>query len=406
LEVSRIEVTEMRQAWRIGGISGVVAAAALAVIVVGCASMHGGWDRGTGADSDEATGVSDGTEAATASYRPRSPISLFGEFPDEAAVPFEARATSAGKQITQCAEGRDFEPCPDPSGEMLAFVSTRHAPQPDLYRCQIGSTAVTQVTSDPAADIQPAFSPDGSRIAFASNRTGNFDIWVVGVDGQNAVQLTDETAHDVHPTWSPEGKRIAYCSLNAKTGQWELWMLDLSQPAMRTYLGPGLYPRWSPRDDTIIYQRARARGRRLFGIWTLKLVDGEPRFPTEVAASATEAYILPCFSPDGQHLVFCAVDGLEAERSDGPPRCGSLWMTRVDGSEPVCLTEGEEADFSPMWATDGRIYFSRVRAAQESIWSLLPPVSGGPVEGAARGAGPTMGGGGMGSARAAGVRSR
>lgn len=322
--------------------------------------------------------TADGVEASPENLiRPitgdrQRPVSLFGEFPDSETIPFEARPVHSLLQHTDCPEGADFDPAVDPSGRWLAFASTRHARKPDIYLKSAGGTAITQITSDPASDIQPEFSPDGKRIAFASDRAGNFDIWVVGIDGSEATQLTREPAHEIHPTWAPDGRRIAYCSLNPASRQWELWLLDLRQPGLRKLIGYGLYPRWSPTEDLIVYQRARQRGQRWFSIWTLRLVGGEPQFPTEVSASATEAQILPTFSPDGQWIAFCSVSD---QASGSPSATSDLWVVSVNGTEPVRLTEGQGANYSPFWAKDGRTYFTSTRGGKETIWSVRPVMS-------------------------------
>lgn len=300
------------------------------------------------------------------------PVSLFGEFPDSENVPFEARPVHSLLQHTDCPEGADLDPTVDATGKFLAFASTRHARKPDIYMKGVGSAAVTQLTSDSASDIQPEFSPDGKRIVFASDRSGNFDIWMMTLNGSQATQLTREPAQDVHPTWAPDGQRIAYCSMNPRSGQWELWVLDLREPGARKFIGYGLYPRWSPTEDVIVYQRARERGQHLFSIWTLRLVNGEPRFPTEVSASATEAQILPTFSPDGRSIVFCAIGGPANSPQRAAPAESDLWMVNVDGSEPVRLTEGQGTNYSPFWAKDGRTYFTSTRGGRETIWSVRP----------------------------------
>jgi TolB protein len=316
-----------------------------------------------------ATTAADPTPAA-----PQRPVSLFGEFPDGENVPFEARPVHSLLQHTDCPEGADFDPVVDPTGKTLAFASTRHARRPDIYVKGVGSAAITQVTSDPASDIQPEFSPDGKHLVFASDRSGSFDIWMVGTDGSQPTQLTHEPAHEVHPTWAPDSQRIAYCSMNPASRQWELWMLDLRQPGLRKLIGYGLYPRWSPTEDVLVYQRARERGQRLFSVWTLRLVNGEPRFPTEVSASASEAHILPTFSPDGRYIAFCAVTGQGGSATIPASAASDIWVVNTDGSEPVRLTEGHGTAYSPFWAKDGRTYFTSTRGGKETIWSVRPVI--------------------------------
>jgi len=307
----------------------------------------------------------------TVTERAATSMAFFGDHPDRANVPFETGSATSILQHTNSPEGADFDPTLDAAGRTLAFASTRNSARPDIYVKSVGGAAVTQITSDTASDIQPEFSPDGRRLVFASDRKGNFDIWMIGIDGQGATQLTDTPAQEVHPTWAPDGQRIGYCRLDSRSGQWELWVVDLRQPGTRKFIGYGAYPRWSPVGDVILYQRARERGQRWFSIWTLELVNGEPRFPTEVASSATEAYILPAFSPDGRRIVFCAVRP-SGDMGGGRPSASDLWIVNADGSAPVRVTEAQGANFSPIWGRDGRVYFTSTRGGTENVWSVCP----------------------------------
>src|SRR5512132_2528149 len=76
-----------------------------------------------------------------------------------------------------------------------------------------GTPVVTQLTFDPGLQMNPTISPDGTFIAYASNQSGNFDIWVKPVDGSSpAIQVTSNPAHDWQPDWSPEGNQIVFRS--------------------------------------------------------------------------------------------------------------------------------------------------------------------------------------------------
>ncbi|HZW07610.1 MAG TPA: hypothetical protein VFF65_10845, partial [Phycisphaerales bacterium] len=121
-------------------------------------------------------------------------------------------ATEGLTQITFAAEGADFDPRVSRDGQSLVFASTQHRPTADIYFKKIGGRAVTQLTNDPGNDVMPAISPDGKRIAFASDRNGAWQLFVMGAAGGRAVQLSPEGACDLHPTWSPDGKRVAFYS--------------------------------------------------------------------------------------------------------------------------------------------------------------------------------------------------
>ncbi|HRX84117.1 MAG TPA: DPP IV N-terminal domain-containing protein [Phycisphaerae bacterium] len=305
-------------------------------------------------------------------------INLFGELPNRADVPYFTRTASSLLQHTFAEEGADFDPCISPDGKWMVFASTRHNVAPDLYYKQIDGIAVTQLTSDPASDIQPVFSPDGKRVAFASDRSGNWDIWVVSLDGTQPVQITATASDEIHPSWSPDSARLTYCSLPTQ-GQWELWVADATTGGgKKRFIGYGLFPTWSPNSDTILYQRARERGSHWFSVWTIQLVDGEPRYPTEVAAAADAALITPSWSRDGKQIAYAAVtpsgDGSSLGAS---PQTADIWVVDIDGRNRVRLTDGHTANFGPAWSPNKRVFFTSGREGHETIWSLLPEVGPG-----------------------------
>src|SRR5216117_1854859 len=78
------------------------------------------------------------------------------------------------------------------------------------------------LTNNPGGDDTPAWSPDGTRIAFTSARDGNWEIYVMNADGSNATRLTDNGAQ--MPAWSPDGTRIAFTS--ARDGNWEIYVMN------------------------------------------------------------------------------------------------------------------------------------------------------------------------------------
>lgn len=323
----------------------------------------------------------DGTHAVLAAAR-TGQITMFGDLPRARGSTYIPRTAVSLRQHTFNEIGADFDSDIDATGQLLVFASTRHSVEPDLYFKSIDGVAVTQLTSEPGADVQPAFSPDGSRIAFASNRTGNWDIWIVGIDGGAPVQVTQGAADQLQPSWSPDGTQLVFCSFPAEAGQWELWIADASAGATKKFIGYGLFPEWSPVDDTIVYQRARDRGSRWFSIWTLSLVDGEPRYPTELAASGSQAMILPTWSADGRSVAFTSTpvppaDGflpIPGGRLAHPSISPSLdiWVMDADGRGKARLTDGQSMSYAPVFSADGRIFFTANRTGNENIWSLLP----------------------------------
>ena len=326
---------------------------------------------GSGAEPAQRGPTSWVTPTALATMRP---LGLYGHLPQ-----FQGAGLTAGdgpdnlRQVSFATEGADFDPRTDSTGEWIAFASTRHRHTSDLYLARIGSTAVTQITDDMANDVMPAFSPDGKQIAFASDRTGNWDLYLMDATGGHAVQLTNDPTHEIHPTFAPDGTQLAYCSFGAQSGQWELVIINLENPATKHYIGHGLFPNWSPTGNRLVFQRARQRGTRWFSIWTIDLENGQGVRPTEIAASANAAVITPDWSPDGQHVVFSTVMDPDTNESRSPVQA-DVWIATADGTERVNLTHSPFADLQPVWGTDGVIYFvsNRGKNAVENIWAVRP----------------------------------
>jgi len=277
------------------------------------------------------------------------------------------------RQVTFATEGADFDPDIDPTGKLMVYASTQHRQSADLYLKRVNGTTVTQLTNDPANDEMPVFSPDGERIAFASDRSGNWDIYLMDISGGQAVQVTSSPTQEIHPSFSPDGKQMVYCSYGDQSGQWELVVVDVQNPATKRFVGYGLFPSWSPVDNHIVFQRARERGTRWFSVWTINMVNGEGLYPTEIAASSNAAAITPEWSPDGRHIVFCTVIQPNTDEQSMTPE-SDVWLIGVDGSNRTNLTNGQFANLQPVWSVDGSVYFlsNRAKDGTENIWSVRP----------------------------------
>lgn len=305
-------------------------------------------------------------------------LGLFGDIQRSAAADQGAAddATDNLRRISYAREGADFDPAVDPDGEYIVFASTRHRENEAIYRKRITGSTVTQLTDSAARDVMPTFSPDGERIAFASDRSGTWDLYIMDAAGGQAVQITDDNRHNIHPSFSPDGGRLVYASFGGPSQQWEMVVIDLDRPGTRQYLGPGLFPSWSPVDDRILFQRARQRGSRWFSVWMIELdSNGEAGAPTEIAASANAAVISPSWGPDGDHLVFCTVVDPGADEQQGSrPTRADVWVVRTDGHGRARLTGDGFANLQPAWASDGTIYFVSNRGGEgvENIWAVRP----------------------------------
>lgn len=144
----------------------------------------------------------------------------------------------------------DWFPAWSPDGTRIVFASDR-AGNFDLWTATPDGGNLTQLTRHGATDWDPAWSPDGKRIAFVSHRSGNPDIWVMDADGSNLRQLTADPAEDSDPAWSPDGRSILFSS-KRRWGNFDLYVMDAS--------GGGVTPLTvDPRDDVVIPGRLEVR---------------------------------------------------------------------------------------------------------------------------------------------------
>lgn len=300
--------------------------------------------------------------------------SVFGDVTYTSAVARATGDTGADTNLTQVSfavEGVDFDPDLSPDGEWMVFASTQHHEQPDLYRKSVGGQVVTQLTSDASQDAMPEISPDGGRIAFASNRNGNWDVFVMDAKGGPITQITFDQAEEIHPTWSPDGEKLCYCRHNKGNDRWELWTLEVQRPSVRSFVCEGLFPRWSPDEDRdrILFQRSRKRGERLYGIWTIDLVDGDGLNPTEIVAAGRSATMHPTWSASGDRIAYTRV--VEPSfRVEGMPVWSDICTIGVDGSAQTTLAAGGFRNLRPTWGSDDRVFFMSNRSGQNVIWSV------------------------------------
>jgi Tol biopolymer transport system component len=120
-------------------------------------------------------------------------------------------------------------------------------------------TSVTNLTNHPANDGNIAWSPDGSRVAFVSDRDGNFEIYTIDATGENLQRLTNNSAMDVFPSWSPDGNEIVFRSDRADNN--EIYIMSANGSNLRRItndLASDDYPSWSADGSQIVFSSDRA----------------------------------------------------------------------------------------------------------------------------------------------------
>jgi len=230
-----------------------------------------------------------------------------------------------------------------------------------------GAAPLTRITANQAVSLDPAWSPDGKKLAFASSRALDgtnavngfscspqqtqlvcpvFNIWVMNADGSGATPLTKFStlgADSIFPIWSPDGSRLVFIS-----GGQNIWVInaDGSGAAPLTANGAAFDPAWSP-DGTKLAFDSPTGSFQMFNIWVMN-ADGSNATPL-TKLTFSRAYG-PAWSPDGSELVFTsnrALDGTDAIVSANGV---NIWVMNADGSNVTPLTKlTQAACISPRW---------------------------------------------------------
>ena len=196
-------------------------------------------------------------------------------------------------------------PAWSPDGRSIAYTSWLSG-FPEVLVSYIYEGRMTRPANGNADDhnFLPAFSSDGSQIAFMSNRDGNPDLYVVNADGTGEVRrLTNHPAIDVSPTWSPNGQQIAFTS--DRTGAPQIYVVGADGTGLRrlTYESYCDRPTWSPAPfNEIAYSSKTGPGH---DIKVLDLATNEVRQLTYGLGSNES----PSYSPNGRHVAFTSTRG-------------------------------------------------------------------------------------------------
>ena len=243
---------------------------------------------------------------------------------------------------------------PTPTCGRIAYASSRNG-NVDIFTMTAKGTKKTRLTRHAAADRDPAWSPDCSRIAYSSARSGDAEIYVIDADGSNRQRLTRTEGADTHPAWSPDGGSIAFTS--TRTGDAEIFVMDADGSTERNLTDHGARdraPSWSPDGARIAFDSDRGNDTN---VWTMSPTGGGLRNLTENAGRSSA----PDYSPDGDTIAFVRDRGGSKQ----------IWLMDADGGAPRRLTTDAGAHLHPTWAPSGkRIAFAGTRTGHNQVWVI------------------------------------
>lgn len=227
-----------------------------------------------------------------------------------------------------------------------------------------------QSTSDLGLEIDPAFDPAGGRLAFATDRSGSFEVVVRSeVAGAEDLALTSDGQQNVQPAWSPDGSSVAFVSL----GRGGIFRVPSGGGAARRLTEFGSRPAWSPDGRWIAFQedvRHEVAERSLPAfppstLWRLSADGGEP-MPLTRTGEPEGGHGEPAWSPDGRWIYF----------SSGTRRRTAIWAVDVEGprGDPVPVVEDSRIAQHPRPTPDGSglvwvgVAAERAGAASYALW--------------------------------------
>jgi len=245
------------------------------------------------------------------------------------------------------------------AGTRIVFDADRGVGTSEIYRMDADGSNLTRLTTNTTHEYNAAISPDGTRIAFESNRTGVYQIYVMDADGANEQRVTYSGVWEQFPHWSPDGTKLVFARVVQYPSVSRVCVVNVDGTDGHQLSGGtdnDWAPDWSP-DGTKIAFFCYVSGRA--GIWVMN-PDGSGR---QQIAGSNRDQTAPHWSPGGTRLVYSATD------SDWTPAC--IHVVNADGTEDVALTDSTYDNYNPAWSPDGsRIVFQSNRTGIQQIYSM------------------------------------
>ena len=180
-----------------------------------------------------------------------------------------------------------------------------------------------QLTFEPGLETDPSWSPDGRFVAYSSDQSGNFDIWVRSIGEGNSVQVTSSPAHDWQPNWSPDGLSLVFRSEREGGG---LFVVPALGGSERKLCGFGYRPRWSPDGSQVLFDSSAYIGAVKSKTFVISATGGTPRDVLNDFVPQFVSTLLVAWHPDGSRL---SVWGNHRQAG------WSFWTVPLNGGPPL-----------------------------------------------------------------------
>lgn len=216
-----------------------------------------------------------------------------------------------------------------------------------MRRAALSMLAIAAASGVAATAAQAAFPGTNGRIAFASNRDGDGEIFVMNSDGTQPLQLTANSVDDASPVWSPDGSRVAYVHRTSGAGgSYDIYVMNAngtSQTRLTTSAFSDLEPAWSADGTEVVFDSDRTGNRDVFKL-NVAAQTADPDTAETQLTTDTGDDTAPAWSPSGTAIAFT---------SSRPSNTPHLFTMNTDGNSQVRVTTQTGGEARPAWSPDG-----------------------------------------------------
>ncbi len=249
--------------------------------------------------------------------------------------------------------GGDLDPAWSPDGSKVAWV--HYAGNAEIYVANADGSNVQRLTNNDTDDKEPKWSPDGTKIAFRAARDGRYEVYVMNADGSGQTRMTSESCQSTMPVWSPDGSKIAFlCGLNTYADVWVMNANGTNKVNLTADDDQDGAIAWSPDGAYLVYVRSPV------GYDTeIFKVNVSTKTVTKLTNNDVDDYS-PQWSPDGTKILFTHMfTNFEVA------------VMNTDGSNIVNLTNASDGDYVPQWSPDGLyIAFIATRNGNKELYVM------------------------------------